>query len=189
MQQVVSLEHFNKVKNSVLSFFLFYTESSADSMVALDLLASHADKGSAPVYSVNASIVKEIHGAFGIDMVPALLVLRDGELSNVIFGLQTSEEYEKILSDKTVVTQKDATAPQKRVVVYTSDGCSWCTKAKNYLKKMGIAFREVNVSRKPEEAERLVARTGQRGTPQLDIGGQYVVGFDQPKIDRLLGLN
>ena len=189
MQQVVSLEHFNKVKNGALSFFLFYTDSSADSMVALNVLTSYADKSSGSVYSVNASEVKEIHGAFGIDMVPALLVLRDGELSNVIFGLQSSEEYAKILSDKTVAVQKDGATPQKRVVVYTSDGCSWCTKATNYLKKMGIAFREVNVSRNPSEAERLVARTGQRGTPQLDIGGQYVVGFDQPKIDRLLGLN
>ncbi|MCK5808621.1 hypothetical protein KAH37_06530 [bacterium] len=122
-------------------------------------------------------------------MVPALLILRKGDFSNVIFGLQNSEEYEKILSDRSVAVQKDGVTPQKRVVVYTSDGCSWCTKATNYLKRVGVAFREINVSRTPGEAERLVARTGQRGTPQLDIGGHYIVGFDQTKIDRLLGLN
>ena len=90
--------------------------------------------------------------------------------------------------DSSITTRKSSGKKVLRVVVYTSNGCPWCDKAKNHLKKHGIPFTEINVSNKPKEAQKLVQRTGQRGTPQLDIGGQFVVGFDVNKINRLLGI-
>lgn len=34
----------------------------------------------------------------------------------------------------------------------------------------------------------MVKKSGQQGVPVLDIEGDIVVGFDQAKIDKLLGL-
>ena len=34
----------------------------------------------------------------------------------------------------------------------------------------------------------MVKRSGQKGVPQTLIGGQIIIGFDKPKIDKLLGL-
>jgi glutaredoxin len=60
--------------------------------------------------------------------------------------------------------------------------------AKRYLRERGIKFRDVDVSRDAAAARDMVRRSGQQGVPVIDINGKIVVGFDRPKIDRLLGL-
>ncbi|MDU5109087.1 MAG: glutaredoxin domain-containing protein [Clostridium sp.] len=74
------------------------------------------------------------------------------------------------------------------IKVYTSNTCPWCTKVKNYLKSNHVGYEEVNVSYDRQGAMEMVAKSGQRGVPVLDINGNIVVGFDKRQIDRLLGL-
>ena len=75
-----------------------------------------------------------------------------------------------------------------RVLVFTTPTCPWCTRAKSYLRSRGVKFREVDVARDQAAARDLVRRTGQMGVPVVEIDGKPIVGFDQAKIDRLLGL-
>ncbi len=75
-----------------------------------------------------------------------------------------------------------------RVIVFSTPTCSYCRKAKQYLRKKQVPFRDVDVSRDQAAARDMVRRSGQQGVPQIHIGNQVVVGFDRPKIDRLLGL-
>ena len=75
-----------------------------------------------------------------------------------------------------------------RVLVFTTPTCPWCTRAKSYLRTRGVPFREIDVSRDPSAARDLVRRTGQMGVPVVEIDGRPIVGFDQAKIDTLLGL-
>ena len=75
-----------------------------------------------------------------------------------------------------------------RVLVFTTPTCPWCTRAKSYLRSRGVKFREVDVARDPAAARDLVRRTGQVGVPVVEIDGRPIVGFDQAKIDSLLGL-
>ncbi|HEX9861251.1 MAG TPA: glutaredoxin, partial [Nitrospirota bacterium] len=35
---------------------------------------------------------------------------------------------------------------QPRVLVFTTPSCGYCTKAKSYLKKNGIKFKEVDIT-------------------------------------------
>jgi glutaredoxin 3 len=81
-----------------------------------------------------------------------------------------------------------APKPAHRVLVFTTPTCSWCTRAKAYLRERNVPFREVDVSRDPAAARDLVRRTGQMGVPVVEIDGRPVVGFDRAQIDRLLGL-
>jgi glutaredoxin-like YruB-family protein len=76
----------------------------------------------------------------------------------------------------------------RRVLVFTTPTCSWCTRAKSYLAQRRVPFREVDVSKDPAAARDLVRRTGQMGVPVIEIDGRPVVGFDRARIDRLLGL-
>ncbi len=76
-----------------------------------------------------------------------------------------------------------------RVILFTTPTCTFCKKAKRYLRERGVPFKAVDVSRDPAAARDMVRRSGQQGVPVIDIGGKIVVGFDRPKIDRLLGLN
>ena len=78
--------------------------------------------------------------------------------------------------------------PTKRVTVYSTTTCPWCTRLKDYLTRRGVPFKDIDVSRDQAAAQRMVAKSGQMGVPQCEINGQIVVGFDQNRIDMLLGL-
>jgi glutaredoxin 3 len=82
-----------------------------------------------------------------------------------------------------------SSAPQRRVLVFTTTTCPWCTRAKSYLRERGVTFREVNIERDPQAAKDLVRRTGQTGVPVIEINGRPIVGFDRPAVDRALGLS
>ncbi len=77
---------------------------------------------------------------------------------------------------------------QPRVIVFTAPTCGFCHAVKQYLRQRHIRFKEVDVSRDAAAARDIVRRTGQRGVPVIYIGHKFVVGFDRPKIDKLLGL-
>ena len=86
------------------------------------------------------------------------------------------------------MAQPSATTRQHKVLVFTTPTCSWCQRAKAYLRQQNIRFREIDVSRDAAAARDLVRRTGQTGVPVIEIDGRPIVGFDRPKIDKLLGL-
>ncbi|MEZ0395974.1 MAG: Uxx-star family glutaredoxin-like (seleno)protein [Anaerolineales bacterium] len=77
---------------------------------------------------------------------------------------------------------------QPRVIIFTTPTCAFCNMAKKYFRERGVRFKEVDVSRDAAAARDMVRRSGQQGVPVIDIGGKIVVGFDRPKIDKLLGL-
>ncbi len=75
-----------------------------------------------------------------------------------------------------------------KVMVYSTQTCPWCTRVKDYLNSKNIAFEHIDVSSDKEKAEEMVRKSGQQGVPVLDIDGEIIVGFDQARIDKLLGL-
>jgi len=77
---------------------------------------------------------------------------------------------------------------QPKVIVFTTPTCSYCNTAKMYLRQKGVRFKEVDISKDDAAARDVLKRSHQQGVPVLDIGGKIVVGFDRPKIDRLLGM-
>lgn len=79
------------------------------------------------------------------------------------------------------------TKPQKRVVLFTSPGCSWCTTAKNHFKQNGIKFRTIDIS-KDKEAAKDCEKHGCRGVPVVLVGSQWICGFDKPKINKALNI-
>lgn len=65
------------------------------------------------------------------------------------------------------------------VVIYTTDYCGYCTRAKMLLAKKGVGFREINVGARPDLRDWLVETTGQRTVPQIFINGRSVGGFTE----------
>jgi len=193
IQEIESQEHLSDLKksNPELMMILFHSDTSEKSNEALDILAEfHKKNSDKAIFRVNASKVNDIHPLFGVSSVPTLVVLKKDRPPEIILGIQTEEAYKRIVDGRHyVVSKKDGGQQTIRVSVYSSDGCPWCSRAKSYLKKVGIPFRDINVSHDENAAKDIFRRSGQMGTPQIDINGQIVVGFDQPKIDKLLGLN
>ncbi len=80
-------------------------------------------------------------------------------------------------------------AEQVQVVIYCTDWCPACRRARAYLKINNIPFEEVNITRDRAAAARVRSWTGgAESTPTFDVGGNIVVNFDVEKLNKLLGI-
>lgn len=76
----------------------------------------------------------------------------------------------------------------KKIIIYSTNTCPWCTKVKDYLDNKNVAYEAFDVGADREKAMEMIRKSGQQGVPVLDIEGEIIVGFNQAKIDQLLGL-
>jgi glutaredoxin 3 len=65
----------------------------------------------------------------------------------------------------------------KKITVYTTDPCSFCSRVKGLLAARGVDYEEINLSRDPAGRSELVSRTGMMSFPQVIVGGELVGGF------------
>jgi len=66
----------------------------------------------------------------------------------------------------------------KRVVVYSTQVCPYCVRAKALLAARNIPFEEIDVTHDHERRAWLVQATGRRTVPQIFIGDELIGGFD-----------
>lgn len=64
------------------------------------------------------------------------------------------------------------------VVIYTTQVCPYCVRAKQLFQRKGVSYREIDVSFDQAERMALVARTRQRTVPQIFINDQHIGGCD-----------
>ena len=76
----------------------------------------------------------------------------------------------------------------KKVAIYTTPTCVYCNMAKKFFKENSVKYEEYNVVTDMEKRKEMVEETGQMGVPVINIEGQFVVGFNQPRIKELLGV-
>ena len=60
--------------------------------------------------------------------------------------------------------------------------------AKDFFTANGIVYTEYNVASDIEKRKEMMEKSGQMGVPVIIIGDELMVGFDKPKISKLLGL-
>jgi glutaredoxin 3 len=63
------------------------------------------------------------------------------------------------------------------VILYSTDPCSFCARAKDLLTKRGVAYEEINLARDPAGRTALHERTGMLSFPQIVIDGAVLGGF------------
>jgi glutaredoxin 3 len=75
-----------------------------------------------------------------------------------------------------------------KITIYSTPSCVYCKMAKEFFAKNNVAYEEFNVGSDLKAREEMVAKSHQLGVPVIDIDGTIVVGFDQKKVEELLGL-
>ena len=171
------------------AFLLLYKHGSDISQCALTTLEALAPKAEFPLLVADVSTVRDIHPHYGISSAPSLLEFRGGELKNILKGCQHEQVLRAYFEQAVFVApQTEGAKPTHSVTVYSTPTCSWCNTLKAYLRNHSVKFTEIDVSRDEQAAKDMVARSGQQGVPQSLIDGQVVVGFDQKRIDSLLGI-
>ncbi|WP_332765557.1 glutaredoxin 3 [Pseudomonas koreensis] len=64
------------------------------------------------------------------------------------------------------------------VVVYSSDYCPYCSRAKHLLASKGVAFEEIKVDGKPQLRAEMTRKAGRTSVPQIWIGEKHIGGCD-----------
>jgi glutaredoxin-like YruB-family protein len=75
-----------------------------------------------------------------------------------------------------------------KTIVYSTQACPWCHRAKDFLKKHNIEFEDKDVAEDLAARNELLQKSGRLGVPVLDIDGTIIVGFDQQAIEKALNL-
>jgi len=156
----------------------FEQVKEASAQVA-EMLVMHAD--------VNQ--VRDIHPQFNITSAPTLLEFELSQFKNVVKGCNNAGHYKALFENAVFfASDKKDEKPAKRVTVYSTPTCSWCTTLKTYLRQNKVHFSDIDVSRDQRAAEEMVRRSGQQGVPQTDINGEMIIGFNKSRIKELLDL-
>ncbi len=142
------------------------------------------------VVAADVTTVRDIHPKYNVTSAPSLLVFEGKNFTKIVKGCN-DENYYKSLFESTLYTSTGTGGeekPQKRVTVYSTPTCTWCNALKTHLRKNGIRFTDIDVSKDQKAAEAMVRRSGQQGVPQTDINGEIIIGFDKKRINTLLGI-
>jgi glutaredoxin 3 len=82
-----------------------------------------------------------------------------------------------------------------RVVIYTTNYCPYCFRAKSLLRSKNVEFEEIDVTDDPERRAEMERLSRRHTVPQIFIDGQPVGGFDDVqrlnnagRLDQMLGL-
>ncbi len=80
-----------------------------------------------------------------------------------------------------------------KVVIYTTNYCPFCTRAKALLRSKNVDFEEIDVTSDKNLRELAEKSSGRRTVPQIFIDGKSIGGYDDIKqleeageLDRLL---
>ena len=65
------------------------------------------------------------------------------------------------------------------VIVYTTEPCPYCSRAKGLLAAREVEYKEINLGRDPDGRAELAAKTGLMTFPQIVIDGETVGGWTE----------
>ncbi|MBV1874458.1 MAG: glutaredoxin 3 [Gammaproteobacteria bacterium] len=76
------------------------------------------------------------------------------------------------------------------VVIYSSDYCGYCHRAKQLLNSKGVKYIELAVDADQNLRKEMVRKSGQQTVPQIWIGKKHIGGCDElHHLERLGTLN
>ena len=65
-----------------------------------------------------------------------------------------------------------------KVVMYVSDWCPYCARARSLLADKGVAVEEIDVDAVPGALTEMMTRSGRSTVPQIFIGASHIGGSD-----------
>lgn len=81
-----------------------------------------------------------------------------------------------------------------KIEIYGTEYCGYCTAARMLLKKKGVDYEDILVSKDGTALEKMRERSGRQSVPQIFINDQAIGGFDElyvleesGDLDQLLG--
>lgn len=76
--------------------------------------------------------------------------------------------------------------PSDSVILFATDWCPVCKKAREYFEIHGIDYLEYDVEKSDAGMQEYKKISSENGVPLVYYNGDYVLGFNENKIKRLL---
>ena len=83
---------------------------------------------------------------------------------------QFNNKQQKIQSES-----KKTLLQTKNVEIYTLSYCRPCTKAKKFLKKRGISFKEIDIEKNPDSFHKATLLSHSKAVPQIFVDGKFTI--------------
>lgn len=100
-------------------------------------------------------------------------------------SIETYSSVELQPYDSSVVPgDKQESAEQKKVVMYSTEWCGVCKKAKAYFSANGIPFREYDVE-KNQKGKREYKKLKAKGVPVILVGKRRMNGFSASSFEKM----
>ncbi|MDD1695764.1 MAG: peptide-methionine (S)-S-oxide reductase MsrA [Methanoregula sp.] len=91
----------------------------------------------------------------------------------------------KVLSGREPFIKKTWNLP-RQVRIYATPGCTACRSVKSFLKSRNVEFTEIDLASDEEARDFVIKKTGYISSPIVQIGDDFIIGFDQKKMEKLL---
>ncbi|MFB0561396.1 MAG: glutaredoxin family protein [Candidatus Lokiarchaeia archaeon] len=73
-----------------------------------------------------------------------------------------------------------------KVKVYSTPACPYCKMVKEFLKKKGVEFEDIDISYDEEAVKEMFHKSGRFDVPQTEINGKMILGFDKEALEKEL---
>ena len=76
----------------------------------------------------------------------------------------------------------------KKVSIYSTPSCTYCSQAKEFFKANNVPFDEFNVAADQAKRQEMITKTGQMGVPVILVDDEVIICFDRTRLIELLGI-
>ena len=73
-----------------------------------------------------------------------------------------------------------------KVTVYSTPQCHNCHEIKEFLRSKNIGFAEIDLASNDDARTMIIEKTGHLGAPIVQIGDEFIFGYDPKKMEMLL---
>jgi glutaredoxin-like YruB-family protein len=74
------------------------------------------------------------------------------------------------------------------VKIYSTPTCPWCKRAKQFFADNGVSYQDFDVASDVAARKDMMDKSGQLGVPVIDIDGEIIIGYDEPRLKKALNL-
>ena len=108
------------------------------------------------------------------------------DFSNLLLDIAPSENLQKVTDSPRELEVAKRNHPP--VEIFVTEWCPHCKRLERFLQSNNIEFTKYDVERDPVGQSKLSA-IGGRGVPVVTVGDEVVMGFNEPRLKQLLGLD
>ncbi len=81
-------------------------------------------------------------------------------------------------ADQEIVEKRKRHIRDVNVIMYMTNWCTYCKKAREYINSLGASLTEYNIDEDKNRKDEMLKKSGSTGVPVIDVDGIIVRGYN-----------